>query len=221
MTPLTRPARTPLRPLLRAFFVLGALLFASLAGLAPAAAATHHVTIATYAYSPNPLSINAGDIVTWTNTDSVGHDITVASGPTTFQSPLLSKGQSWSYTFTSSGTYAYICSIHPDMKATVSVAAAAAPAAPAASAAITTVSTPHPTMGMRVVTVPAHSPLKTKAQPTASIAPSAASTLNANSTSNQPTLNPLLLVAGASIGIVVFCLLLLGSRPIRNHPEAE
>lgn len=215
MAPHTsRPAPSRQRTVLRACLLLWTLLFASLAGLAPAAAATHHVTIASYAYAPNPLSIIAGDAVTWTNTDSVRHDITVTNGPAAFQSPLLSKGQSWSYTFTVAGTYSYICSVHPDMKATVTVAPAAV------AAAKVPVSTPHESTQMRVVTVPAHSPAHTKALPGASIVP-ATTTVSANPVSNQPTLNPLLLVAGCAAGVVVFCLLLLASRPVRTQPEAE
>lgn len=207
------PAQSRSRTLLRGCVLLGALLVATLAGVAPAAATTHHVTIASYAYSPNPLNIAAGDSVTWTNTDSVGHDITVTGGPASFQSPLLSKGQSWSYTFTTAGSYSYICSVHPDMKATVVVAAPPAPAvqAPAPTA--------HHTMRTHVVTVPAHSPVQTYA---AAPAPTPTTLATAGSSMpNQPTINPLLLVAGACVGVVVFCLLLLGSRPHPAQPDSD
>ena len=99
---------------------LGAVL---LSGSPRAGAASYSVTIANYAFSPANLSVRAGDKVTWTNTDTAPHDATTTSAPVAFHSPRLEKGQSWSYTFTTPGTYSYICSIHPDMHATVVVAA--------------------------------------------------------------------------------------------------
>jgi len=102
---------------------LGAVL---LSGSPRAQAASYSVTMANYAFSPAGLSVRAGDKVTWTNTDTAPHDATTTSAPVAFHSPRLEKGQSWSYTFTTPGTYSYICSIHPDMHATVVVAAAPA-----------------------------------------------------------------------------------------------
>ncbi|NMH99376.1 cupredoxin domain-containing protein [Pseudonocardia acidicola] len=75
------------------------------------------VTIANYAFSPAALTVPVGTTVTWTNTDSVPHD--VSGGP--LHSPILNQGQSWSYTFSTAGTYSYICSIHPYMNGSVTV----------------------------------------------------------------------------------------------------
>lgn len=222
MTPQPSPRTRPATPLvLRLAVVLGFVLLALTGVASPAAAAGHHVTIASYAYSPNPLTIAQGDTVTWTNTDSVGHDITVTSGPATFQSPLLSKGQSWSYTFTAAGTYSYICSVHPDMRATVSVTQAPAPAPASATTPMAGMSGAQPQVaqprsGIRTVQVPAHTsatkaPISTMSAMTGT-ATSATQTSAAPQTSG-PSLSPLLLIAGVAFGAVVFCLLLLGSRP--------
>lgn len=211
---------SPIRPrrfaAMRVGLLLGLILAAVVAFAAPASATSHHVTIASYAYAPTPLSITTGDTVTWTNTDSVGHDITVTSGPTTFQSPLLSKGQSWSYTFTAAGTYNYICSVHPDMKATVIVAPASAPPAAKAPIAAAQPSGQAKSMPMNVVTVPAHSPLRSKSAAAAPVSTTPATTVTTAPASSNPTLNPLLIVAGCAVGMVVFCLLLLASRPLRK-----
>jgi plastocyanin len=93
----------------------------------PAAASTTSVTIMNYTFSPAAVTISAGDTVTWTNHDSAAHNIVVSSGPETFSSPTLQTGQSFSHTFTMSGTYSYYCSIHPEMKATVTVSGGSQP----------------------------------------------------------------------------------------------
>src|SRR5207247_1116284 len=94
---------------------------------ASAGAAGQQVMIMQYAFSPATITVHAGDTITWTNHDEAAHDVTAAG----FHSPLLNTNQSWTFTFTAAGTYPYYCSVHPDMRAQVSVLAAApAPAAP-------------------------------------------------------------------------------------------
>ncbi len=78
------------------------------------------VSIKNFAFNPASMSIKAGTKVTWTNNDSVSHTVTSDSG-TLFDSSTLAPGQSFSFTFGSSGTYSYHCSIHPMMKGTVVV----------------------------------------------------------------------------------------------------
>ncbi|MFF2142952.1 cupredoxin domain-containing protein [Kitasatospora sp. NPDC058190] len=86
---------------------------------APAAGA-QQVTIANYAFAPSTLTVSTGTTVTWTNNDSDAHTVTsTGSGP--LNSAPLNQGASYSYTFTTPGTYAYICSIHPFMHGTVVV----------------------------------------------------------------------------------------------------
>jgi plastocyanin len=87
----------------------------------PAAAKTTTVTIMNFAYSPASVSVVVGDTVVWTNHDSAPHNVVVSTGPEKFTSPTLQTGQSFSFTFTKEGSYAYYCSIHPQMKASVTV----------------------------------------------------------------------------------------------------
>ena len=109
----------------------------------PAEAATQVVMMQGYAFSPASLTVHTGDTVTWMQHDEAPHDATTTSAPAAFRSPQLSQGQSWSYTFQQAGTYSYYCSVHPDMRASVTVLAAAttahakpaAPSKPAAAAA--------------------------------------------------------------------------------------
>jgi copper-containing nitrite reductase len=75
-------------------------------------------------YSPPSITVIMGvnNTVTWVNSDDVPHTVTANDG--SFNSGNINGGQSWTYTFTSPGTYAYYCAYHPWMKGTVVVKAA-------------------------------------------------------------------------------------------------
>jgi amicyanin len=90
-----------------------------------ASAATYRVTMQGYAFAPATLSVPAGSTVTWTNQDTAPHDVKTTSGPVQIHSPMLNKGESWSFTFTTAGSYAYYCTVHPNMTAGIAVQAAA------------------------------------------------------------------------------------------------
>lgn len=84
------------------------------------------ITIKDFKFSPAALIIKKGTTVTWTNEDSVSHD--VVSDPKgnlgageIFKSPLFSKGETYSFTFNAAGEYKYHCGVHPSMRATVIV----------------------------------------------------------------------------------------------------
>ena len=98
-------------------------LAAAVTTVAPAAAAgsAHAVTMANYAFAPAALTVHVGDTVTWTNTDQAPHNVVTTSGPTSITSPTLATHQSWSFTFTTPGTYKYFCYVHPFMTGTVVV----------------------------------------------------------------------------------------------------
>ena len=65
------------------------------------------------------MVIKKGDIIIWTNKDSAPHTATGDNGGP--DSPTLGTGQSYSFTFTSAGTFTYHCNFHPSMKGTVMV----------------------------------------------------------------------------------------------------
>lgn len=89
---------------------------------APAApVAGNAVSITNFAFSPAALTVKAGTTVTWTNKDSDAHTVTSQGSGGPLASAALATGQSYSYTFTKPGTYAYLCTIHPFMTATVTV----------------------------------------------------------------------------------------------------
>ena len=71
-------------------------------------------------FNPASVTVKAGDKVTWTNKDSVGHDVTgdnFKSG----DSGGLQNGDTFSQTFDKKGTFDYVCTVHPGMKGSVTV----------------------------------------------------------------------------------------------------
>jgi len=188
-------------------------------GAPPAASATHSIVIKQYAYTPRAMSLGQGDTVTWTNQDSVPHDVTVTRGPSTFHSPMLAKGESWSHVFNTAGSYSYICSVHPDMVGSLSVSPRSTPA-PRAPAAVPHTSTSDHAPG-HTSTPATTRPLPATPPPAAqAAAPAVSSEMVAAPAVPESTLDPLLLVAGVSTAVTVFCLLLLTSRPARPPEEA-
>lgn len=181
----------------------------------PAQAATQQVMMANYAFSPAALTVHVGDTVTWMQHDQAPHDATTTSAPVSFRSPQLSQGQSWSYTFRTPGTYAYYCSVHPDMRATVTVVPAATTApkptqAPAGQ-------NPPPRKPVTVPSTRATTGGSTQPATSAAVVPPSEETpppavAQQVAAATGPSLDPMLLVAGLVTGIAVLCLLLLGSR---------
>lgn len=77
------------------------------------------VEIVDFAYDPDPVTIEEGGKVIWQNEDSEPHTATAEDG--SFDTGTLEEGKLKSESFKEPGTYAYICSIHPDMQGTVEV----------------------------------------------------------------------------------------------------
>jgi plastocyanin len=73
----------------------------------------------TTAYAPNPVVINAGGTVTWTNNDTTTHTSTGDDG--SWNSGSIAPGAKFSRTFATAGSYKYHCSFHPGMIGTVTV----------------------------------------------------------------------------------------------------
>jgi plastocyanin len=90
--------------------VLGAML-----ALAAGAAqdATNVITIDNFTFSPKEFTVAVGTTVKWVNHDDIPH--TVVEKNTTFRSKALDTDDSYSYTFTSAGTFDYFCGLHPQM----------------------------------------------------------------------------------------------------------
>jgi LPXTG-motif cell wall-anchored protein len=86
------------------------------------AADTANVTISDYRFTPATVTVVVGDTVTWTNDGPSGHSATATGG--SFDTGIFPAGESRSATFDEAGTFAYICTPHPNMEGTVVVEAA-------------------------------------------------------------------------------------------------
>jgi plastocyanin len=95
---------------------------------AGAAATETGVQIVYRAYQPAALTVLAGQTVTWHNSSLTPHTVTADAGQ--FDSGALQGGASFSYTFSTPGTFAYSCTIHPTMHGSVTVLAALPPGFP-------------------------------------------------------------------------------------------
>lgn len=71
---------------------------------------------------PN-VELKAGEQVTWTNQDARAHVVRhiPADGNSQFDSGILNKGDSFSFTFMQTGVYTYQCLIEDDATGTVTV----------------------------------------------------------------------------------------------------
>lgn len=77
------------------------------------------VVVKDFSFEPSDLTVPAGTTVTWKFEDAAQHTVQFSQPHVT--SPALSNGQTFSYRFTTPGTYSYICSIHQYMHGTVTV----------------------------------------------------------------------------------------------------
>lgn len=87
---------------------------------------TRMVSIEGFAFSPKEITIKKGTKVTWMNKDAAAHQI--ASNPHPLHtslpelaSPVLARGESYSFTFQKTGTIGYHCHLHPSMQGKITV----------------------------------------------------------------------------------------------------
>lgn len=76
-------------------------------------------------YIPDPITVNVGDVVEWTNYDSTAH--TVSSGSPKdgadgiIYSDLMQPEKVFAFSFDESGSFPYFCTIHPWMEGLIVV----------------------------------------------------------------------------------------------------
>jgi len=71
------------------------------------------IDIKEFMFGPKDLTVALGTKVTWVNDDQIPH--TVAETHKLFRSGALDTNDSFSYEFTTAGTYEYFCALHPQM----------------------------------------------------------------------------------------------------------
>ena len=77
------------------------------------------ISIHDFSFAPLSLTIPVGATVSWKNLDPEPH--TVRSVDDQFRSGALDQNDSFSFKFVKTGTYKYVCSIHPQMVGTITV----------------------------------------------------------------------------------------------------
>lgn len=84
--------------------------------------ATETVNIKGMLFTPSQITVAKGGTVTWTNNDTVAHtvvaDVSDANGP---NSGNIEPGGTYSFTFETTGSFQYHCSIHSSMHGTIVV----------------------------------------------------------------------------------------------------
>lgn len=95
------------------------ILVATMNAAKPSQFPASHVTIENYTYKPAAITVSVGTTISWKNLDDDPHTVTANDG--TFNSKGLAQGDVWSHRFDKPGTYAYHCTVHPMMQATVIV----------------------------------------------------------------------------------------------------
>ena len=125
-----------MRRLLTSVLVAAALLFAACGGDSDngsasgdqpsgddgngAAVATDTVTIKSFEFMPQRITVAPGTTVSWTNNDDAVHSIKDTSS-LDFESDDLSEGDTFQHTYDEAGEFPYICGIHQYMTGTVVV----------------------------------------------------------------------------------------------------
>lgn len=84
------------------------------------AAGTVSGKIANFAFDPATVAAKVGDVISWTNSDTVEHTATVKSNETC-TTPRLASNASAGITFSEAGTYDFFCMIHPQMTGKIEV----------------------------------------------------------------------------------------------------
>ncbi len=93
-------------------------LFAGIAPVAAAPPATHTIVIEGVKYEPEALTVKRGDTIVWINKDPFPHTVTAKGA---FDSRDIPAGKSWKYRPKKPGEYAYVCTLHPNMKGSLRV----------------------------------------------------------------------------------------------------
>jgi plastocyanin len=91
-------------------------------GASPTTAPAEQVVkIDNFTFDPPTLTVAHGTKVTWINRDDVPHTATSSDSPKAFDSKALDTDETFSFTFTTPGKYAYFCAVHPHMTGTIVV----------------------------------------------------------------------------------------------------
>ena len=80
---------------------------------------TVQATVANFQWGP--VSAKVGDVITWTNSDSAPHKVALDDGSCTMSGNIAGGGGKASLVFSVAGTFPFHCTIHPNMKGTITI----------------------------------------------------------------------------------------------------
>ena len=83
----------------------------------PATLTGYDVKISDSQYIPNSMNVIAGNTVVWENEDTTVHTVTSgipADHDSVFASGAMEPGETFRFTFDTTGVYQYFCTYHPD-----------------------------------------------------------------------------------------------------------
>jgi plastocyanin len=84
--------------------------------------ATTTVDAAVGNFEWGPVSAKVGDVITWTNSDSVPHRVALDDGSCEMSANIAGSGGKASLVFSVAGTYPFHCVVHPTiMKGTITI----------------------------------------------------------------------------------------------------
>jgi plastocyanin len=78
------------------------------------------VSISDFKFGPETVVVSKGQTITWHNTDSSPHQVTI-TGAKAQRSSIALKGQTTQLTLADAGIYDYICGLHPAMKGKIEI----------------------------------------------------------------------------------------------------
>ena len=108
----------PARRIAAALLGAAAVLLYNPSSRAAPAPIPHVVVIEGVKFTPDDLTVKRGDTVQWVNKDPFPHTVTSLGA---FDSHGIAVGATWKYQTRKSGTFAYTCTLHPNMKGTLRV----------------------------------------------------------------------------------------------------
>jgi plastocyanin len=79
---------------------------------ASTATGTVQAGMAGTAFVPATIQAKVGDVIAWTNNDTVAHTATLKDDPAC-TTETLAPGATGALTFSAAGTYAFFCKVHP------------------------------------------------------------------------------------------------------------
>ena len=96
--------------------------FGTLPSRAQQAGRLHEIEIRNFTFRPARLEVRPGDTVRWTNRDRATHDATAIDG--SWRTVTLRRGDSAEVVIRAGMGSEYICSIHPQMRASLNIVGA-------------------------------------------------------------------------------------------------